>query len=192
MKPKPQPDDAMQFERTLMLFFGQQAYQTAGQAATPTSRRHWLRRVLKNLMKDVDKIETTGRHKQLLMSNVEAAHSVIESKNEPTWKFVYHLMTLIGRLVGFDYQSGGKSHTLSYWQTDGQYYSSFRQAGGEDGLRAYYDEFDTVSLRQGVVHSLKSQGHSDFKIALVLHTTEHEVQQLRRGTHRKLRKSLPE
>ena len=191
MKHGPQPDNAMQFEHTLMLFFGSKAYQTAGQAATPTSCRYWLRRVLKRLIRDVDKIETTPRHKQLLMQNVEAAHNTIESSNEPTWKFVYHLITLIGRLLGYDYQRGGKCHTLSYWQTYGQNYSAVIQSGG-DVLQDYYDELDTVKIRQDVVRSLKKSCLSDFKIALVLHTTEHEVQQLRLGTHRKLRKLKPE
>jgi hypothetical protein len=55
-------------------------------------------------------------------------------------------------------------------------------------MQGYYDEFDAVSMRQSVAQSLKQKGLNDFKIALVLNTTEHEVQALRLGPHRKLRK----
>ena len=178
--------DAMQFERTLMLFFGDTAYQTAGQEATPSSRRQWIRCVLTLIIKAVDKIETTVRHKQLLMKHAEDAHKSVGTSDQPSWKFVYHLINLIGRLIGLDYHRGTRLHTLSYWQTYSQFYAGIIQSGG-DGIQDYYDELDAVTIRQRVVHLLKKEGFSDFKIALVLHTTEHEVQQLRLGTHKKLR-----
>lgn len=182
------PDDSMHFERTLMLFFGDAAYQTAGQAATPKHRRFWLKRVLRLVMKCIDKIDTTPRHKQLMMKHVEGALKEMGTIGQPTWKFVYYLVALIGRLLGFDYQKGSRLHTVSYWQTRQQEFNSVIQAGG-DGMQQYRDEEDAVSIRQGVVQSLKSQGMSDFKVALVLNTTEYEIQQLRRNTHRRLRKT---
>lgn len=187
MKSQPAADHGMRFERTLMLFFGEKGYQTAGQSATPKSRREWLRRILKLLMKTVDKIETTVRHKKLLMANVERAQGAIKTIEAPTWELVDDLLCVIGRLLGFDLQHGSRLHTLSYWQTYSQYHNSVTQSGG-DGMQSYYDEFDAVSLRQAVVQSLRKDGLNDFKIALVLNTTENEVQQLRLGTHRKLRK----
>ena len=187
MKSQPAADHGMRFERTLMLFFGDKAYQTAGQSATPKNRRQWLHRILKLVMKTVDKIETTTHHKKLLMANVERTQKTIKTIDEPTWELVDNLLCVIGRLLGFDLQRGSRLYTLSYWQTYSQYYNSVTQSGA-DGMQGYYDEFDAVSMRQSVAQSLKQKGLNDFKIALVLNTTENEVQSLRLGTHRKLRK----
>ena len=186
MKSKPNTDNAMHFEKTLMLFFGDEAYQTAGQAYTPKSRRDWLRRVLRLVMKTIDKIETTPRHKQVLMQVTERALIETEKLEQPTWALVYCIVELVGRVLGFDLQRGSRLHTLSYWQTHAQHFNSQIQAGGS-GSQIWDDETDAVSERQRVVQLLKKQGLSNFKVALILNTSEYEVQNLIRGTHRKLK-----
>ena len=88
------------------------------------------------------------------------------------------LIALIGRLIGFDYHKGIRVHSLSYWQTLSQHYNPHLLAGG-DGLQSYHDKKGAIEVRKSVVDWLKRQGLSDFKVALVLNTTEYEVQQLR-------------
>lgn len=173
----------MRFERTLMLFFGEHGYQTAGQAGTPKSRRAWLKRILRLVLRVMDKIETTPRHKQVLMATTEKTIEDIGRGDEPSWTLVYDLIAIIGRLIGFDLQRGGRLYTISYWQTEGQYDTSNTLLGG-DAMQYFDDKLDAVSVRQRVIQALKVQGLSDFKIALVLNTTEHQVQQLRLGTHK--------
>lgn len=172
----------MLFDKTMVLFFGDKAYQTAGQATTPKYRSQWIKRVLKWAMKTVDKIETAPRQKQLLMANVESAYkSVGNTDQHPSWELTYYLLALIGRLQGISYNRGAITHTVSYWQSDSQRYTSavFEGIKAEDG---YFDEKqDAVSIKQHVIESLKQQGMSDFKVALVLNATEYEVQQLPRG-----------
>ena len=70
-------DTTMLFESTMVLFFGDKAYQTAGQASTPKYRSQWIKRVLKFVMKAADRIETTPRHKQLLMANAENVYGLL-------------------------------------------------------------------------------------------------------------------
>ena len=48
-------------------------------------------------------------------------------------------------------------------------------------LDSLKDRRDAVSLRREVVESLKTKGLEDFKIALVLNTSEYKVKQLRRN-----------
>lgn len=182
----PVRDDSMRFEHTLMLFFGRSAYQTAGQAGTPKLRRAWLRRILRVLLKTIDKIETTPRHKQVLMATTEKLLEDVGSRDQPTWALVYGLIAILGRVIGFDLQRGHRLHTISYWQTKGQYYVSDMLLGG-DALQNFDDRLDAVTIRQRLVQTLKDEGLSDFKIALVLNATEHEIQQLRHGTHKDIR-----
>ena len=87
MKPKPSSKDiGMLFEGTMMLFFGKTAYQIAEQATNPKYQRSWIKRALKLIIKTVDKIETTIRHKQVLIANIERAYSAVESVDQPTWE----------------------------------------------------------------------------------------------------------
>lgn len=173
----------MRFERTLMLFVGDQGYQTASQSGTPKLRREWLKRILRLVLKAMDKLETTPRHKQVLMACTERAIEDIGKYDQPTWTLVYDLLAIIGRLMGFDLGQGGRMHTIAYWQTEGQYYTSNMLLGGNP-VQHFNDKLDAVSIRQRVIQQLKAEGFSDFKIALVMNTTEHQVQQLRLGTHR--------
>jgi hypothetical protein len=166
-----------------MLFFGNQGHQTASQSGTPKFRREWLKRILRLVLKAMDKVETTPRHKQVLMASAERAIEDVGRDDRPTWTLVYDLLMIIGRLLGFDLGQGGRMHTISYWQTQGQYYTSNLLLGG-DVMQSYDDKLDAVSVRQRVIQQLKSEDHSDFKIALVMNTTEHQVQQLRRDTHK--------
>jgi transglutaminase/protease-like cytokinesis protein 3 len=79
---KPPKDIVMLFDKTMVLFFGDKAYQTAGQATTPKYRSQWIKRVLKWVMKTVDKIETAPRQKQLLMANVESAYKSVGNTDQ--------------------------------------------------------------------------------------------------------------
>lgn len=46
-------------------------------------------------------------------------------------------------------------------------------------MQSYHDKRDAISVRRTVIEDLKSKGFDDFKISLVLNTTEYEVKQLR-------------
>ena len=175
-------DTTMLFESTMVLFFGDKAYQTAGQASTPKYRSQWIKRVLKFVMKAADRIETTPRHKQLLMANAEKVYEAVGNADQhPSWELVYVLLALIGRLLGVSYNRGAILHTVSYWQSDSQRFTSavFDGVKAEDDYRS--EKQDAVSIRKHIVESFTQQGISDFKVAVIQNTTEYEVKQLRHG-----------
>jgi hypothetical protein len=120
------------------------------------------------------------------MATTEKTIEDIGNSDQPTWALVYGLVAIIGRVMGFDLQRGHRLHTISYWQTTAQYYISAIPTEG-DRSQDFDNRLDAVTIRQRITHSLKGEGLSDFKIALVMNTTENEVQQLRLGTHRDLR-----
>ena len=166
----------MQFERTMMLLFGDDAYQIASQEANPTHRRQWLQKGIKKLIRVVNTLDTTPHHKQVLMTNLESISHLLKGVKESSWDLVYSLLRLSFSLLGFGYARGG--HTPIYYQTTAQYYTAHILQGG-DVMQDYNDRKDAVSVRRSVVEDLKKKGLDDFKVSLVLHTREYEIKQLR-------------
>src|SRR5262249_35403979 len=113
------------------------------------------------------------------MANAEAIRDVIDKNDAPSWDLILRLVAFIGRLLGFDFHQGSQCHSIAYFQTPAQHYTADLLAHG-DALQDYYDKKDAVSMRREVVALLKEKGLSDFKVALVLHTTEYEVKKLQK------------
>ncbi|MHB8765330.1 MAG: hypothetical protein ACYDA8_13505 [Deferrisomatales bacterium] len=173
-------DRPMLFELTARLFYGDKAYQIAGQEANPAHRRQWLAKIAKTIIKRLDAVETSPRHKQLLMGEAERFHDEARSAKGDPWDLVYSLVRICGRLLGYDFVRGARVHTLAYWQNKDQYYTTSILSGA-DALQDYYDRLNTISVRQRVIAFLKAEGLDDFKIALAMNTTEYEIKKLRRG-----------
>jgi len=157
----------------MMLLLGNKAYQIAGQEANPKHRREWLQKAIKRLMKIFNNLDTTTDHKKALLRTLESISKEVQSIEEPSRDLVYSLFSLSFCLIGF----GGGRHTPVYYQDPDQYYTA-HILRGNDGQR-YQDKQDAISVRQSVVKELNKKGFDDFKIALVLNTTEYHVKQLR-------------
>ena len=184
-------DRGMQFEITMRLLFGEKAYQIAGIEANPKHRREWLQKAVRELLRLVNALDTTPRHKKMLMAELEAVSRALKGAAEPSWEVVYRLFRLCMRLFGFDYVAGARCHTPAYWQTPDQRHTE-RILDGDDPMRGYEEEKDAVSIRRDVVEELRKKGLDDFKISLVLNTSEYAIKQLRsnllvRPTRRKRR-----
>jgi predicted nucleic acid-binding Zn ribbon protein len=162
----------------MMLLFGEKAYQIASQEANPKHRQEWLRKAAKYLLRTVNALDTTVYHKKALMAKLEAISQQTQATKQPSWDLVYSLFSLSCSLLGFGYSLGAKCHTLVYCQDPDQHYTAHILRGGNDGQR-YQDNKDAISVRQSVVEDLKKKGLDDFKISLVLNTTEYHVKQLR-------------
>ena len=171
------PDYSMRFELTMKQFFGNKAYQIAGSAGNRSEVRRWLDKAVKKMMKDVDKIETTTRHRKMLLFELESLRKELKQLEDPL-PLIYTLFSLCSRFLGYDYCKGGSYHTPIYYQTPGQYYTVKIWEGG-DAMQDYYDKKDILSVRQETAKSLKNQGYDDFKVALVLNVSEYEVKKLR-------------
>ncbi len=173
-------DTGMQFETTVRLFLGQKAYHIANAEDDKRLRRKWLTKVAKVISVRVNDLETTTRHKRMLMSQVDAITSVLNNSSEASWKLVYHLFALCGGLLGFHSDRGRLSYTVVYHQTLDQHYMSDISSRG-NVMQGQYDREDAISIRKEIVETLTKKGLDDFKLALVLNTSEYEVKKLRLG-----------
>ena len=170
-------DTAMEFEITMRLLFGERAYHIADEHGSTKGRRAWLTKALRRLTREVDALETTSRHKQMLMGELEAISALVKKGSDPSWSLVYRFLRFASRLLGFDYVRGAKCHTLAYWQSPPQRLNSVVFEGG-DILQDYFDKKNALAIRMSVIHHLKSQGLDDYKIGLVLNITEYQVRKL--------------
>ena len=168
----------MEFELTFRLLFGDRAKYIEGQSLNPKSRANWLRKSIDRIEHEVVALETTERHKQMLLGEVEAAREGVTSNADSSWPMVYSLLRLVSRLLGYDFARGAKCHTATYWQSVGQNLNSVVFQGG-DIMQDYYDKKNAIAIRRQVVAHLKAQGLSDYRIALVLNTSEYEVKKLK-------------
>jgi hypothetical protein len=83
-------------------------------------------------------------------------------------------------LVGFDFLRGSILHTPFYYQEVDQYYTG-QILNGEDTMQDFYDQKDAVSTQKRLIEQLKEEGFTDFKIALIINTTEYQVKKIRKG-----------
>jgi len=171
-------DTPMQFELTMRLLFGEKAYHIASSHGYPAHRRKWLQKTVRKLERIVNVVDTTPRHKEMLMRELDEVSSHLKLAKDPSWDLVYGLFRLSMRLLGFDYVRGAKCHTPFYYQTPAQYDTATILDGG-DVMQLHYDRKNAVTLRRSIIEDLRKNGLDDFKISLVLNTTEYEVKQLR-------------
>jgi hypothetical protein len=172
--------DAMLFEHTLSLFLGDEAARTAGQANHPTHRRTWLRKVCRLIRKRIETLNTTPRLKESLLSTVEYASDEIRADHQPTWRLVFRLLALTGKLLGYRHHKGALLDLVPYWRNEAPDLTQ-QMLRGDSRSRRYDYKKQARSVRRRVVGLLKTQGLSDGEIARILRTTKHEVQQLGRG-----------
>jgi len=110
------------------------------------------------------------------MAALERVSRELTASDHPSWGLVYSLLRLTLRLYGFGYD-GAKCYSLAYWQTPEQRHTEELFEGGDS--RWQNERADAVSLRRQVVEELSGKGIDDFKIALILNTSEYAVKQLR-------------
>lgn len=168
----------MEFEATFRLLFGDRAKYIESSSQNPKARAGWIRKSIDQFEREVLAIDTTERHKRMLLGEVEAAREAVRAQPAPTWSLVYSLLRLTSRLLGYDFVRRAKCHTATYWQSVPQNLNTTVFTGG-DVMQDYYDKKNAIAVRKEVIAHLKHQGLSDYRIALVLNTTEYEVKQLK-------------
>lgn len=168
----------MEFELTMRLLLGSKAFHIEDAALVPKYRREWLRKAARKLLWAANSLDTAPHHKELLFTDLEKIRESTKRIDEPTWSLVYALIRLSARLLGFEYATGAQLNTPVYYRTWSQYYTAHSYRGGNVG-DAYVDEQNAIAIRRQVAARLSETGLDDFKISLVLNTTEYEVKQLR-------------
>lgn len=169
----------MLFEYTIRAFLGDKAFHIAGQAHTPKSRKDWYKKVLILVVRRVHDIDTSTKHKEQLVYWSERALNELKGKNYSELAFTLSLLRLLAVLLGLVGIRPYNVATPIYFQTPAQHYTEVIMDGG-DALQDYYDKKSSIEIRKKLVHQLKDEGHTDFEIALVLNTSEHEIKKLRR------------
>jgi len=147
----------MDFELTIRMFFGDRAYGIAGTEGSPKYRSQWLRRAIQQLVKVVETVDTTERHRRMILGELAAIAEGFKPSDTPQWSVVYALVRLVGRLLGYHYVRGARCHSLVYWQTTGQHLNTAVFEGG-DVMQDYYDQKNAIAVRRQVVESLRAQG----------------------------------
>jgi len=167
------PTYEMLFETTMMLFFGDDAYQIAGQAYNEKYRKEWYRKSLKKIIKRVQGIDTTTKHRESIAHYAEHAMEALIEKHFSETKLSLYLLGLVGSLLGFV----PTGTTPVYLRT---FYTEAASKGADEiELMVNYKK-NSVSLRRRIVNQLRGEGLNDFQIALVLNMSEHQVKKLRK------------
>lgn len=168
-------DIAMRFEMLMHRIFRDKADHIAGNFLSVSGRNDWIRKLLRKLQKNIVDINTTERHKQMLLRDLKETQDGIPKKAQANWETILNLLSLCTRLLGYDYQ-GCRTNTPEYWQSSHQRFTQSLFENEEDSYRKEQD--DAVSLRAKVCSDLRNQGHNYFTISLVLSLTENKVKQL--------------
>lgn len=166
-------DNSINFEIGMRLFFGDPAYHIASGAWDEKYVKRWLNRCIKRIYQDVNKLDTTLRHKEMLELELDKIKRDL-SKNGNLWDIIINLFRLVGRLLGYDGVEGLKYSTLTYFQTKEQ---GFLNAliGGKDWREYEKHKRALFAKRAKMIKELKNGNYSDFEISIILNTTEYQI-----------------
>jgi len=139
---------ALYFEYVMGLFLGKNAHQCAGEETNKNARNKRLNNVAKVILKRIDKLDTTTRHKKKLLLGAEKFFEATKGRNISTTNLLYNLLWLCGGLLGFE--SNGRmnaiTHSLVYWQNKDQYMTSNILEGNDDSKE--YEDKKTFLLQE--------------------------------------------
>ena len=175
-------DDSMEFELAMRQFFGDKAYQIAGLAGfgDNLSVKKWLLKAIKQIFKDVNKLDTTSRHKEMMIGDIERLEKEVKKWKNP-WSIIYRLFFLCSRFLGYDYVKGITYNTPFYYQTPNQYYKTLSYQGKNSLQEIQKDEKNFKEKQREIISILKREHYNDFKIAMILNTSEYEIKKINRG-----------
>ena len=163
----------MLFEMTLRMFLGDNALHTASQVYNVKYRKDWYRKLLKRIIRRVQEIDTTIKHKESMAYYAERALSALAERPFNETKLSILLLGLVGSLLGF-VAAGTTPVYLRTFQTD----AVSKNTDVVDLMQDY--DRNSVSVRKRITDQLKEEGFNDFQIALILNTSEYQVKKLRK------------
>lgn len=175
-------DYSMDFELSMRQFFGEQAYHIADQAYDPKYMKRWFIKSVRKMKKDVVKIDTTTRHQERLMSDLDQLEKSIKSSDNQ-WNIIFRLFFLCSRLLGYDYIGGFSYHIPFYHQTKDQHYWSKAKENKDFHIIDEHssDLKNTITKQKEIIKSLKSEGYDDFHISLIIGISEYQIKKLKKG-----------
>lgn len=168
----------MAFETCMRRVFGNKAGHIAGSCLDEKYRSRWVSRFLKRLIRDVQDLDSTQRHRERISCHLEALHKENWKGDDASWRMVFNLLALTAELLGYEGIRGDRAYVPMYWKEFQTHVDISNERGQHERLM---EEWQSAAARRvQVVHYLKGQGLSDFDIAMALKTSEHEVKKLKK------------
>lgn len=167
------PEYEMLFEVTMRLFLGDEAYQIAGQVYNEKYRKEWYRKALRKIIRRVQEIDTTTKHRETISHFSERALEVLSQKHINENKLSLYLLCLTGSLLGFAV-TGTLPVYLRTFETEAL-------SEGTDAIELMQNyKSNSTTVRKRISKQLREEGLNDFQVSLVLNTSEYQVKKLRR------------
>jgi hypothetical protein len=162
--------------------FGDVASHIASSCLNEEFRSQWVSRLLKQLIRDAQDLDTTQKHRERVSCLLEALQKNNWKGDDASWRLVFDLLALSTELLGYEGVKGHRTYIPMYWQEMQTHLDIGNERGQGEKLMA---EFQSAAARRvQVVHYLKEQGLSDFELAMTLKTSEHEVKKLKKCASR--------
>lgn len=182
MKRKTTWEYGMQFETCMRRVFGDGASHIASSCLNEEFRSQWVSRLLKQLIRDAQDLDTTQKHRERVSFLLEALQKNNWKGDDASWRLVFDLLALTTELLGYEGVKGYRTYTPMYWQEMQTHMDIGNERGQSEQLM---QEFQSAAARRvKVVRYLKEQGLSDFEVAMTLKTSEHEVKKLKKCASR--------
>lgn len=168
-----------QFEFCMRRVFGDPARHIAGLCLDDSIRCEWVDKLLKQLIRDAQDLDTTQEHRERISYLLEALREERWRGDDASWHLVFDLLNLAAELMGYQGARGERPYTPMYWQSLQTHLDIGNARGRCDELQ---EEFVSAAARRvEVVRCLKGQGLTDFEVAMALKTSEYEVKKLKKG-----------
>jgi hypothetical protein len=169
----------MEFETCMRRVFGDEASHIASSCLKDAYRGQWVARLLRQLIRDAQDLDTTQKHRERISYLLEALQGSDWKGDDPSWALVFDLLALATELLGYEGIKGHRTYIPMYWQELQTHLDIGNERGQGERLER---EFHSAAARRvQVVRYLKDQGLNDFEIAMTLKTSEHEVKQLKKS-----------
>ncbi len=162
----------MDFEHMLRQYFGEAEYQSQGLRRLGWEKKKF-QKVISKIEEKIVSIETTERHKVMLLNEIEKLRKDLSVKDVDYSTVTIHLLSLVSRFLGYDFLKVN-INTPVYFQTERQYYTQITMQGG-DAMQHYYDGKNIILEQRKLIELLKSQGVPNVRIAQILNTTTYRI-----------------
>ena len=170
----------MDFESCMRRVFGDDAVQIASGCLDDSFRQMWVKKLLKQLIRDAQDIDSHQKHREHISAMLEILLKRGWTGNKASWSIVFKLLSIIADLLGYAGARGTRAFTPMYCQSLQTHLDIGNATGKADEL---LEEFASAARnRAEVVKYLKEKGLTDFDVAMALKTTEYEVKKLKRST----------
>jgi GNAT superfamily N-acetyltransferase len=172
----------MEFETCMRRVFGDEASYIASSCLNEEYRGQWVSRLLKQLIRDAQDLDTTQKHRERISYLLEALRKTDWKGDDASWGLVFDLLALTAELLGYEGIKGHRTYIPMYWQELQTQLDIGNERG--QGERLVQEFHSAAARRVQVVCYLKNQGLNDFEVAMALKTSENEVKKLKKSIYK--------